>query len=187
MKPRLVAAILPLLLFSAARAEDPKPLPPELRWIPADSAGFVHVRFAELYDSPAGKAVATFIAGSDSRMMTNWERQFGVPMAQIDRLTLLFPDVEADSEGLGGVVVRLTTREPYDRAKLVAAMGLQDRPDRPKALGGAKTLFRLRWENEHIHLTDARTITLFFGNGAAGLLGRMLEGETSGWLSPALA
>jgi len=110
---------------ATVRADEPKAVyRRSLRWIPADSVAFVHVRFAELWDSPRAKAVATFIAGSEPRMMKTFEREFGVPLAQIDRLTLLLPDVEADLRE-PGVVIRITTRQPYDRAKLVAAMGLQ--------------------------------------------------------------
>src|SRR5262245_19471015 len=185
MSPRLVAAVVPWVLFTVARAEEPKPLPPELRWIPADSVGFVHIRFAELWDSPAGKAMAAFIAADDMRTMATWERNFGVPMAQVDRLTVVLTDVEADSQR-PGIVIRLTTREPYDRSKLIAAMQLEDRPDRPRILGGAKVLFRKRWDGEYVHLTDAKTITHFIGDSGAGLLARLLEGEMTGRLSPAL-
>src|ERR1051326_6356367 len=107
---------------SLARAEEPARLPPELRWIPANSVGFVHIRFGELWDSRAVKALFQFIMLTEPRTIERFEPDFGISLAEIDRATLLLPDVEADA-WQKGVVLRITTREAYDRKKLVDRLG----------------------------------------------------------------
>jgi hypothetical protein len=60
MKSHWIAGAMALCVgMGLARGDESKPvkLPPELAWVPANCVGFAHVRFAELWDSPAGKAL----------------------------------------------------------------------------------------------------------------------------------
>jgi len=145
---------------------------------PADSVAFCTSASPELWDSPAGKAVATFIAGSEPRMMENFEREIWRAVGA-DRSPHAFAAGRRGRLREPGVVIRITTRQPYDRAKgWSRRWACKDRPTGRRRWGGAKMLFRHRRGDQHIHLTDAKNITLLIGDGGAGLLSRMLEGET---------
>jgi Protein of unknown function (DUF1559) len=179
-------ALLLLALPGSALAEDkPAALPPELSWIPPNCTAFVHVRFAELWDSPTGKILRDVIAKSDPKAMAEIEKSIGVRLSQIDRITLLVPDF-VDGGPERAVVLRVTTTEPYDSKRVITSLPIEQRENEELLAGPSRKSYRLH--GGLVHLTDAKNLTLVFSEQAAvGLLGKLLERETTGGLSPALS
>ena len=126
MKTLSLAAMV-MLASGIARAKDPE-LPAELRWVPANSVAFAHVRLAELWDSREGKALSSFLEVLEPKMFAEVEHQLGLPLKEIQSLTAVVPDIQAGEDF--GLVLRIVAREPFDRTKVAERLGIQDRPDR---------------------------------------------------------
>ncbi len=178
-----VAALLLALPGSMLADEKPVALPPELSWIPPNCTAFVHIRFAELWDSPAGKIIRDVIAKSDPKVMAEVEKSIGVRLSQIDCVTLLVPEV-VDGGPDRAIVLRVSTTEPYDSKRVIASLPIDQR-ENDELAGPSRKSYRLH--GGLVHLTDAKNLTFVFSEQAAvGLLGKLLERETTGGLSPAL-
>src|SRR5262245_13708538 len=174
-----------LALPSVTLAEDKAAaLPPELNWIPPNCTAFVHVRFAELWDSPAGKIVRDVISKAEPKAIAEIEKSIGVRLSQIDRITLLVPEV-ADGRPERAAVIRITTTEPYDAKRVLASLPIERR-ENDEAAAPSQKAFRMH--GGLVHLTDSKNVTFVFSEQAAvGLLGKLLEREATGGLSPALS
>lgn len=184
---KIFSGVLALLLSTAAgvaRADEhPPALPPELSWIPPNCTAFAHVRFAELWDGPLGRAMRAALQKSDPKMLAKIEQSLGVRLSQIDQITVVFPDASFEDDR-DPFVVRITTTEPYDAKRVLAVLPLEER-GQPIAPSDTRKLYPI--QSGFVHLTDARNLTFIYSrSGAIGLLGKMLEHAASGPLTGAL-
>jgi hypothetical protein len=108
----VLAGLLLVAAPSPGRAADAKELPSDLALVPPDASGFTTVRVADLAGSKAGKLLLEQLSQDKNSLVTHLERELGVPLADVERLTLLSAE---------NVVIVRTTK-PYDRAKLLAAL-----------------------------------------------------------------
>jgi hypothetical protein len=112
---RRASALLTVLLAALAtvypaRAADPAP-DANLALVPADADAFFTVRAADL----AGKLG---LKDSKHTWAAAWKKQFGVPLENVARCTLVCPDCEADD---GATCVIISTEKPFKRAEVLKA------------------------------------------------------------------
>jgi prepilin-type processing-associated H-X9-DG protein len=171
-------------LAGTTAAEEPKPAA-DLSWVPPDCAGFVHIRFHDLWESPVGKNMVKIATSLDPKLLDAAEHEIGIPLSRIDRITVLLPDIQDDSRH-SGVAIRLTTTRPYNRRDVLDALKIQPGDGGPDRGSPRGDLYMLR-DRGMLHLSDANSITILPAeHGAMALLARFLSGHKSGRLSPAL-
>ncbi|HEV3144747.1 MAG TPA: DUF1559 domain-containing protein, partial [Gemmataceae bacterium] len=182
----LGASILVLGLFTGhVDADEPKgqQVPSELAWVPSNCTGFVHIRFAELWDGPLGRNARKILATSEPQAFEQIEKSLGLSLSQIDQVTIVLP--EFTNENLRNMVVRITTTEPYDAQRLISSLGgspENGQPQQAKVSG----MYKLR-NGGAIHLTGPKALTLFESEESAiGLLSRVLSAPAGEGISPAL-
>src|SRR5712692_7657550 len=118
MKTRfMLSSVLLVGALTVTRADD---VPPELAWVPTNCSGFIHVRFHDLWSGPAGKSVLNAASAIEPKMLDQIEQTLGVPLARIDRITILLPEFDPNAKQ-PGFVVRVTTTRPYDRRDVMSA------------------------------------------------------------------
>jgi Protein of unknown function (DUF1559) len=113
----------PLIVLVAAVCTGPasaEPLPPGPDIVPPTALGFVSVRVSALHDADALKPVREAIARLE-KTEGGLEKQFGVTLDQIDRVTLFWPSLGGDESGLVPVIV-VTTRGPFNEAKVLQGL-----------------------------------------------------------------
>src|SRR5262245_38174361 len=174
----LTAALAPPLM-----ADDAKPLPKELAWVPADSAGFAHVRFAELWNSTLGKNFAKLVNTLDPKALLQIEQQVGLPLSRIDRVTVVI-GAFSERDPFDACAIQITTTRPYDRGDVLAT--LSENLDQTQQ-SASRDLVRLAHHGV-LHFSDDRTITFVpRTEGVYALLGGLLSKSKTGGLTPALA
>src|SRR5438874_2159519 len=179
MKPRhLLTAIVLLGTLTAARGDD---LPPELAWVPPSCTGFIHVRVADLLNSLAGKCVLKSAGAINPQALDQLEHGLGTPLARIDRITILLPELDPNARQ-PGFVVRVTTTRAYDRRDVMSALKVKANDPRR----GAGDLYALSGQGM-LHFDDDKNYTLLPNDeGAVSLLGRMLSQRATGRQTAAL-
>jgi hypothetical protein len=137
-------------------------LPPDLRLVPADAAGFVSVRPADLLGTaPVKKVLAAF--GKDGPVeLREVEKAIGSPLAEVERLTALVADLD------GRPVVIVRTAKPYDRDKLLKAVA----PDARAETHGGKTVHVSKKMQFAVCFADKRVYVLGSPEKVGGLLER---------------
>jgi hypothetical protein len=120
--------LLGLLAAPAARGQTPARLPADLALLPANTVALASLRPTELLRHPGGDLLK-LLAGPDFLAKVEKESLLGVPPAEVERVTLV-----AVQEGKAALVVR--TRKPYDRHRLLKALGsdLQKKTIRAKTV-----------------------------------------------------
>ena len=178
------AFALGLLLAASVRADEPAgTAPAELDWIPPTCAGFLHVRVHDLLSGPVGKTLVKAVSAGDPKAIDVFERELGIPLMRIDRVTVLLPMIDERAHE-PGIVVRVTTTRPYDRRDVLAALKVRDDADRPAK---SSSDFHMLPGKGALHFSDERTITLMSGEaGGLALLARYLGPKKPGPLSAAL-
>ena len=124
MNTRL-ALLIPLLalltLGPATAPAQPPAAPPAkaagLDVVPTDSFAFLTVNVAKLWDNPNFKPLRDWAGTQKAGTL---ERVFGVAPAEIDRVTVFAP--AADPKGDFAPLFLVTTRKPYNEAKLLKAL-----------------------------------------------------------------
>jgi hypothetical protein len=123
MSPRRLGVIGIALLLTAVSTVTAEPpavkAAPSLELVPADSAAFVHIRIADLWDSPLGTQLRAAIAKDDPQAEAEMGKQIGMPVANVATLTFVFP--KFDDAG-SQVIVLVTTRAPYDKDNIKKAV-----------------------------------------------------------------
>ncbi len=123
-----IPRLLPLLAAAALlngpplRADD-KALPSDLALAAHDTAGFVSVRVGDLMDSAAGKEFLQQLHKDKETagdLLADLHRELVVPPADVERLTLV----------LDTQVLIVRTTKPYDRDKMLDALGGEARVKR---------------------------------------------------------
>src|SRR5262249_59387850 len=96
-------------------------LPKELAWVPPDSAGFAHVRFAEIWNSALGKNFAKLLNTLDPKTLLQLEQEVGLPLSRIDRVTVVI-GAFSERNPFDACAIRITTTRPYDRGDVIATL-----------------------------------------------------------------
>ncbi len=182
----LTSLMCALVAASTARAQprEQPAKPAALAVVPTDSFAFVTVNVGKLWVKPDFKPLRDWFA---AQKVGPTDDVFGVPAGDIDRLTLFMPSATK----LASPMALVTTKKPYNEAKLIKALGT----DRPEERGGrpAGNVIELAGGGRSFMiLVDDRTLLLVrdgYGEGQAlaGLLGQVLAKKTDGPLAAALA
>lgn len=93
---------------------------PALDLIPKDAAGFVHIRFGDIWKHDAFAPVRDYLTKTEPVLLKEFDGQFGFVPGDVDSLTLIFPSFSRQLAAPPLIVVR--TIKPYDKAKVVTAM-----------------------------------------------------------------
>jgi prepilin-type processing-associated H-X9-DG protein len=169
----------------AAQQDQKQPQPSsEVSWVPASCTGFVHVRFAELWDGPLGRNARKILATTEPKVFEEIEKSLGVSLSQIDTITIVLPEFVNDN--MNNLVVRITTTEPYDAQRLMNALSERGPDEQPANRGKVSGLVKLRGHGA-VHFSGPRTLTFFSSEESAfGLLARMLSPTQEDGISVAL-
>jgi prepilin-type processing-associated H-X9-DG protein len=119
---RLLAAAV-LMAFTAVSipAADP-PMPPDLALVPADAAGFVHVRVADLYKSEHFREFRQVLSKAGDDALKAFNSRFVPAPNTVDRVTLFFFAPAGGGRVEPAVVAVITTSAPFDRDRLVKSL-----------------------------------------------------------------
>ena len=91
MKAHFALTPLIALIFSLPiRADDPAPLPADLKAVPTDALGFVHIRVADVWKSEAFKEVRETLLRAGTKAIEGFDTRFVPHPSSIDRLTIVF-------------------------------------------------------------------------------------------------
>jgi hypothetical protein len=94
-------------------------LPADLGIVPANGGAVVTVRLGELWDSDFVKPVRKKMARDLGEADKKFAQVTGVPLEQVERLSAVFMDFPAN----GDPFLVLATTRPYDRDRVLAALG----------------------------------------------------------------
>jgi RNA polymerase sigma factor (sigma-70 family) len=104
-----------------AVADDKPQLPVELQYVPADSALFVHIEAAKLWDSSLGKSLRTADPKIVEELAASTKKHLGHTLDQLKSASIFVPEMKkAPSVG-----IVLVFKAPYDPAKLKAALQVE--------------------------------------------------------------
>jgi hypothetical protein len=116
----LAGALLACLMASGERAssDEATALPPDVAAIPADGAAVICFRVADLLASDVVKGARPQLEKEMAEAAAQIDKHFGAPPERIERLTLLEPAFQPNSE-----VVLVALDRPVDQAKVKALAG----------------------------------------------------------------
>jgi prepilin-type processing-associated H-X9-DG protein len=91
MKGRTALAFLVVAILAAPiLAKEPvAPLPPDLRAVPADALGFVHIRVADIWKSEALKEIRDTVLKAGEKAIEGFDKRFLPHPSSIERLTVV--------------------------------------------------------------------------------------------------
>ncbi|HEY7427396.1 MAG TPA: DUF1559 domain-containing protein [Gemmataceae bacterium] len=118
----LLGALLTVLLTSETplpadqEAKTPA-LPSDLAKIPSDAVFLASGRIADLWNSEFTKPVRQKLAKEMNEGARDFEMKFGLPVDQVERMTM----VVLEERGRGEPLLFVRTAKPYDRDKVIAA------------------------------------------------------------------
>ncbi len=115
MKQSIVFCALALLSMQSSSLRAADPLPPDLNLIPRDSALFISIRVADLWNNATLKPFRE-LAGNGG-FFQEFEKQNGFLPQNVERITILIPTLSDRAEPLFVV----TTIKPYDLATVLEA------------------------------------------------------------------
>jgi hypothetical protein len=116
-RPYLLPLTLTLFVLAPARGEPP-PKAAGVEVVPPTAFGFVTVRVSDLQQVEALKPVREALAKLE-KAESGPGRQFGLTLDEVDRVTLFWPALSA---GMDTPVVVVTTRGPFNEAKVLKAL-----------------------------------------------------------------
>ena len=137
-----LGAVLLLFVPSTAPAADPKSSVESL--LTAETVGFLHVRIADVWESPAFAFSRKILASLGADELKALDGKFTPSPSQIESLTIIMPtrdirmaipDGRPNGDSMLWVI---TTKQPLERGELVKALGLETRT---KAHRGTEYLF----------------------------------------------
>ncbi len=144
-----------------ARAEGkPTALPSDLAKVPSDSIVVVSGRVADLWDSDLAKPVREKLAKEIGDGAQAFEKQFGLRMEQVERLTLVLIDLPPAREE---PLLFLHTTKPYEKDKVLAGRKVQQEKYK------GQTLY-LGDKNWTLYPLDDRSLVYGTPNDVRGLI-----------------
>jgi hypothetical protein len=164
-------------------------LPADLQLVPADAAGFLHIRAADLWKSDALADLRQLIAMAGHAAGQAFEKRFIPPPSTVDRITLIWPTVQslhdsfpqADPEAMSALVV-VSLVKPYDQAQLLKSLMPAARPK--KYQGKTYYFDENIWRG--LYLADDRTFVVGSEDAVAYLFDQLAQKKVGGRLQPAL-
>jgi hypothetical protein len=191
--PKLRLAFVALLAFALPQVAQPQPpaqpakqTDTTLAAVPTDAFGFVSVKVSKLWDLPAAKPFRDWVAAQKEGAV---EVVLGVPPADIDRITAFLPT--ADPRDSDGPLMLVSTRKPYNEAKVLKALGAGQKAN-PAALRSSGRVVKIDGVFRWVVLVDDHTL-LFVSEERgeedyrANLLAQLLIRKADGPLAAALA
>jgi hypothetical protein len=132
--------------------EAPRPgaraaLPADLKAVPRDAFVMASVRLADLWRSPVGQQVREKAAKEVAGAAKDMEQNLGVTVEQVERLTVVIVDERSGNRPL----IFVATTRPYERAKVIAALGLN-----PKQETRQGRTYYVGKDNRAVYLIDDR-------------------------------
>lgn len=115
MQIRILCAILYSSLCSLRAWAEPLPSGPDV--VPPTSLAFISIRMSDVNTADSLKPAREAIARLE-KTDASLEKRIGLPLNQIDRITLFWPSVAGGGMGPVPIVV-VSTREPFNEAKLL--------------------------------------------------------------------
>ena len=115
---RLTALFTLAVGFAAVASAAP---PDPLKLVPPDAALFIHADIAAVYDSKLGDAVKNTKSAELKEKLADITKEIGLTLADVKSITFVIPRVKEQQDLQRGFTV-VTTRRPYDRAKLLAKL-----------------------------------------------------------------
>jgi hypothetical protein len=122
----VAAVLLGALLLALLNTENSLPadekaktpaLPPDLARVPSDAVLLVSGRVADLWNSDVNKSVRKKFAKEMKEAIAQFEKKFGLPLDQVERLTVAVMNIRGPEEPL----LFVGTTKAYDRDKVIAA------------------------------------------------------------------
>lgn len=187
------AALLAAVLVSSAQPPGDGPpapaVPKALAAVPPNGFLVVSVDVAKLWDDPSMRPLQDWFAGQKEPTL---EPLLGVSPAELARVTVYLPDVGGARDG--GPVVLVTTRRPYNEARVIKHL-TGDKLDDQRRMDRVGNVLRLAPGGPFgaVVLGDETTLVLLpdgtrdEGRSAAVLAGQLLARQPDGALTPALA
>jgi len=183
-----VAVVAAAALLPAAQpplgGPAPAPPPKALAAVPRDGFVVVSVNVAQLWDDAGLKAVQDwFVAQKEPTI----EGLVGVSAADLERVTVYLPAPGIDRDP--GPVVLVTTRRPYNEARVVKNLVGPRNEGQGVERAGNVVLLRGSRPFSSVVLADDRTLMLLPEGGiaAAQIAAQLLSGKADGPLAPAIA
>lgn len=184
-------AALSLLVIVLPAAAQPPAADKALDAVPRDGFAFVTLKVSQAWDHPVAAPIREqFLKQAD--MVKQLEAVTGVAPADLDRVTLFWSHLE--HRGPDAPVVVLTTRRPYNEARVLKALIPVVGGDRPGPIQRAGNTVALRPGGPFAALVFADDTTLVYlpedngrGGGFAPLVGQLIARKADGPLAAALA
>jgi Protein of unknown function (DUF1559) len=189
-----LAVLLALGLAVTAIAQQPRvqplgdpnpgrPVDPALNPVPTDSFLFVSVKASKLWDNPAAKPLRDWVA---SQKDEPFGTMIGIPAADVDRVTLFVPTAD-DRRPVP--VVLVTTRKPYNEAKVLKNVAASQ-PDDRRHRGTFGRIAEIEGPFHWLAFLDDRTL-LFVPDGlgedgGVSLTAQLIARKSDGPLAAAL-
>jgi hypothetical protein len=170
-----------------APAQPPVPAQPArpagLDAVPTDSFAFFTVNVGKLWDTPNFKPLREWFA---AQKIGPTDEAFGVPAADIERFTVF---VTSPTNAESSLMVLVTTKQPYNEAKVLKALQVENRDRDVRRAGRA---IRTHGDAfEMLVFADDRTLLFVSkmrdGTTLAEYLGQLIAKKTDGPLAEALA
>jgi hypothetical protein len=155
---------------AAARDEAPQAkgeLPADLAQVPSDATAVMSVRLSSVWNSEWAKEVRQRLAKDLKDAEQEFTHTFGVTLDQVDRLTVVSLDIRAAEP-----LLFLATSKPYDRAKVLAALGSDVKEEKHKG----QTYF-VSTNRKAVYPVNAQTLVFGRGNDIQTLLDTQAKQE----------
>lgn len=117
-----VFAVAGVGLLDTARplAAQPAKKAPGTELVPTEGFAVLSVNVAKMHDAEASKPIRDALEKGDKALLKRLEADYGLPLAQLDRLTFFWAE-PTFAAGPESATVFVTTRKPVDKAKLLKA------------------------------------------------------------------
>jgi hypothetical protein len=169
----MLAAGLAVVLvgdWPSLAADDAKPakaLPADLALVPEDAAAFLYLEVGKHWNGPEAMTLEK-VAQSHPIVPTWWARDLakhiGVNLTDLERVVAII----ADFQKMEDFVAILTTRKPFDRAKVLGALV----PEAKEMKVEAKTYYVSGKSPLGVRVVNERTLLLGSANGVKGFLSK---------------
>jgi hypothetical protein len=177
----MLARCFPVAVVCAIAAPAFAQAPPGADVVPTNAFAFVSFKIADLWDAPGAQA-------APSTLPNSFTSAFGIQPAELERITLFWPWVpSADDQWVPFAI--LTSRKPYDPAKVVRAMkaNVPRRPGErpPMEEGDTPEVGDLYYLGSRFY--NLRFAAVYLLTDRTVLLLPEFDGERHGWQMTALA
>jgi Protein of unknown function (DUF1559) len=112
--------LLSAIVFAGPLASADPPKQSGVDLVPTNAFGFITIRVADLHDMEALKPLREAI-GRIEKSQGSIEEVIGVPLADMDRVTLFWPGLPT-GEAIESPIFVVTTRQPFNEARVLKAL-----------------------------------------------------------------